>query len=891
MNGNSLVSVLRRPNRGEMLSVRRLVVILVVTGALVLTGFAVQQSKGATVVGAPRSSTTSAVTAQAPASNWTNLTYGSSPSVRTQYAMAYDAADHEVVLFGGISADGTVLNDTWVYSNGTWTNITASAGPGPSPRYGAAMTYDAADGYVLLVDGMGAYQTITDTWEFSAGHWKAILNRSSSAPYFEDPEGLLAYDSSTGYSVMLGGYEYAAGNWTYVGFNYSTNKTNPEPTGCGSLVDYPPYHGVLCVGGSTWLFNGTWTNISSTINGSPPVHLWPAATYDPIAQTLVLFGGGQYVRNPATGQLSYHDLSDTWALKNSTWWNVSTSPSPPPDNQATLVWDAEDNMTLIFGGLGNNPRVAASYNFTWTWGTHPILVDVLPAAVPSPVDVGASVTFSVSFLGGVPPYFFHWQFGDGGVSASRSPVHSYTSPGNYTAVVWVNDSSNHSGRGRMSIRVIQGITINLSNTPNPTDVGLPVSLGTNPSGGVGNSSTEWSFGDGTRGNGSRTTHTFGSRGNYSIHAWVNDTGGGSVTATGVEHVNAALGVPTINASPSSPSLGQLVNFSASETGGTLPYTFSWQFGDGGIGGNLTNISHIFTTNGPFSAAVTVRDSAGASMTSYLRLTVALNLSILGNASAGAAPLVVGFRSEVAGGTPGYTYLWKFGDGGRSSLTDPSHDYAVPGTYTTSLTVTDAAGHSAQADWSLFVASGGGGPLAVGLVASPASFTLGNSTLVTASLSGGLGAYSWTWSSSTSTCVLAGMFVERCTPVQSGSTVISLTVVDSTGHRFAASTQIQVLGSGYTHLISPGKQSAGWGTSFGLLGIVLTIAGLATAGVVIVVARRARENPEPKVRDGQAKTFSSFQVAGAPPEPSAESRTRPRSERTSDSEETPFSGMV
>jgi PKD repeat protein len=40
--------------------------------------------------------------------------------------------------------------------------------------------------------------------------------------------------------------------------------------------------------------------------------------------------------------------------------------------------------------------------------------------------------------------------------------------------------------------------------------------------------------------------------------------------------------------------------------------------------------------------------------------------------------------------------WSFGDGSGSTEANPVHTYPVPGTYMVTLTVTDGAGHSANA---------------------------------------------------------------------------------------------------------------------------------------------------------------------------------------------------
>lgn len=58
---------------------------------------------------------------------------------------------------------------------------------------------------------------------------------------------------------------------------------------------------------------------------------------------------------------------------------------------------------------------------------------------------------------------------------------------------------------------------------------------------------------------------------------------------------------------------------------------------------------------------------------------------------GMHPLIVSF-TDLSTGTP-LTWLWTFGDGTTSTLRNPVKTYAVPGTYTVSLTVENGAGSS------------------------------------------------------------------------------------------------------------------------------------------------------------------------------------------------------
>ena len=55
------------------------------------------------------------------------------------------------------------------------------------------------------------------------------------------------------------------------------------------------------------------------------------------------------------------------------------------------------------------------------------------------------VTFTSSVSGGVPPYEYSWNFGDGGVSTEPNPVYPYDNTGSFQAFLEVTDSLGHVG--------------------------------------------------------------------------------------------------------------------------------------------------------------------------------------------------------------------------------------------------------------------------------------------------------------------------------------------------------------------------------------------------------------------------------------------------------------
>jgi PKD repeat protein len=166
--------------------------------------------------------------------------------------------------------------------------------------------------------------------------------------------------------------------------------------------------------------------------------------------------------------------------------------------------------------------------------------------------------------------------------------------------------------------------------------------------------------------------------------WIN--GAGSPLAA------AASGTPTTGNAPLK------VAFTGSATGGTAPYTFSWSFGDGTAPSTAQNPSHTYATAGNYTATLTVTDSASPAVQSTSAVLVRVNAvgqQLVATASAvptsGQIPLHVSFTGTGTGGTPPYTFSWRFGDGSAANTTqNPSHTYASAGTYPAKLTVTDAS---------------------------------------------------------------------------------------------------------------------------------------------------------------------------------------------------------
>jgi hypothetical protein len=79
---------------------------------------------------------------------------------------------------------------------------------------------------------------------------------------------------------------------------------------------------------------------------------------------------------------------------------------------------------------------------------------------------------------------------------------------------------------------------------------------------------------------------------------------------------------SISSNGASIAAGSQVSFSASISGGTAPYTYSWNFGDGSATSTAVSPSHTFSSQGSYSVVLTIQDATGTiAKSSALVITV------------------------------------------------------------------------------------------------------------------------------------------------------------------------------------------------------------------------------------------------------------------------------
>jgi PKD repeat protein len=437
---------------------------------------------------------------------------------------------------------------------------------------------------------------------------------------------------------------------------------------------------------------------------------------------------------------------------------------------------------------------------------------------PSMPQAGQQVSFTGSASGGTSPYSYTWSFGDGSTGSGSSAAHTYSSSGSYTVVLTVKDtgSPQQTATSTQTVSVSSpppALTASFSYSPASPQVGQQVTFTASASGGTSPYTFSWSFGDGSTGTGSLVTHTYSSSGSYTVILTVNDSGSPQQTVTSQQTVSASNPPPLLSVgftySPPSPEVSQQITFTASGSGGTLPYSFSWSFGDGSSS-TSNPATHTYSSSGSFTVTVTVTDASGANASSSQSVSVASVPSVsFGYSPASAeATSPVTFSANATGGVGPFTFSWAFGDGGTSTSNPAIHTYTSSGSSTVVVTVTDADGGQATSNQTINVAT----PLGVSFSYSPSSPTVSQAVSFTATTSGGVGTSDFIWSFGDGSSSTANPAAHTYT--SSGLFKVTVTATDTDGVRATLSQTITVASAlSASFAYSPSSPQVGQSVSF------------------------------------------------------------------------------
>lgn len=347
-----------------------------------------------------------------------------------------------------VGDDGTIYFASWncfLYAfvpDGTekWSHDCGSTISAGSPAI-------APDGtiYVTTMDPKNLLVAVnpdgTEKWRYQTGQWMTsapaiasdgtiFFGSTDTYIYALNSNGTLRWRYKTGDYVM-GSASIAADGTVYIAswddYLYALNPVNGSLVwrsriGTGSKVN-PSIgpDGTIYIGGKDLYAirpNGTllWTFVLD----SNSVVTWSSPAIS--ADGIIYFG--TYIGDGQGGDIIAVNPNGTerWRQRIANYW-VDSSPSIGSDG-TVYIGCAYD------GGGG----------YLYAFGRGPLIVD---AHGPYSGYYDTAIHFAGDAFGGIPPYSYHWDFGDGSSSNQQNPSHNYTTVGNFTATFTVTDSEDN----------------------------------------------------------------------------------------------------------------------------------------------------------------------------------------------------------------------------------------------------------------------------------------------------------------------------------------------------------------------------------------------------------------------------------------------------------------
>ena len=196
-------------------------------------------------------------------------------------------------------------------------------------------------------------------------------------------------------------------------------------------------------------------------------------------------------------------------------------------------------------------------------------------------------------------------------------------------------------------------------------------------------SWSWDFGDGNTSTQENPSHAYPKQGNYTASLTVSNKAGSDTITLAI----TVFGPPSASFSTSETKTkpGSSIQFTDESTGDID--SWSWDFGDGNTS-TEENPSHTYAEKGDYTVSLTVSNKAGSD-TDTLPIVVLAPPNANFSASEARARVnsSIQFTDESTGDID--SWLWDFGDGSTNTQRNPSHTYRDAGTYTVSLTVSNA----------------------------------------------------------------------------------------------------------------------------------------------------------------------------------------------------------
>ena len=369
------------------------------------------------------------------------------------------------------------------------------------------------------------------------------------------------------------------------------------------------------------------------------------------------------------------------------FFDGGTTPLIATGNNATVHFTTmgRHTVTLVVNGL---PYIFSEFVGVFENGT-PFVPDILTA--DTVICPGTQAAFSSSYAG----LNYQWNFnggtpGNASGAAFRNTSSTYPNVGDYWA--YLKSESQACGwsiQDSVKIHVLPVLTpeVLVSSSGARICNGEDVTFGASPVNGGTNPQYTWFVNNVATGATGPVFVQTNLTGPITVTAQMtsNYTCPQPATVTSLP-VNITVNPqPQMNCNFLGNYLGAASTFTALPYGGTGPYTFLWNFGDGGISADSV-ASHQFAGTGAYAVTVRAVDANGCKADCSIPMNIVVapqvnaDFSLTAQTQCGSTNVT--FTDASTGNVT--SWFWNFGDGSTSTVQNPTHNYVAAGTYTVML---------------------------------------------------------------------------------------------------------------------------------------------------------------------------------------------------------------
>lgn len=480
---------------------------------------------------------------------WARLATSVAPPARSGATFVYDPLLQADVLFGGVTANGSRLSDTWTFADGRWTAPVLS-GPSPSGRSNAAAAFDAPLGAVVLYGGATATAAaVNDTWTFAGGGWSGPTGRTYPYPNGRAFSTLATAPQGNGLLLVDGsdGGNDANGTWLYYTVSPWLQSSSVHLEGSATVTLSGGAVGGIPPLSFAWQFGdgdgGAGPNVS---------HAYDATGRYVVGLVVTDADGvqGTYTREvivvaplalvasltPTTG-LAPLSVTGTasptlGAAPYRVTWRFSDGPSvtspfpvgfayPTPGAYDVSVWGNDSfgySVQRNFTVEVRAPAAAASLNAT-------ILVARDSGVAP------ATLQFTGTSTGAAPATTFAWSFGDGTGATGPTVAHTFGASGRYDVELTAFAADGVTGNASATVDIVPALSLSLALLPETPSAGQAVALRATANGGAPPYQYFWQLGGGLAGEGANVSTVFAHPGTVPVEATVVDAWGDRTNQT------------------------------------------------------------------------------------------------------------------------------------------------------------------------------------------------------------------------------------------------------------------------------------------------------------------------------------------------------------------------